>query len=206
MLNLQPLQTEHLLAAVELDQSCLGGLWTLEGYRRELESPNSDLLGWIRSTDPGTQSIVGLGCLWAILEEAHITLLAIHPDYQGQGLGQAMLYALLHSAWQRGLERATLEVRASNQPALSLYEKFGFNQAGRRKAYYQNPSEDALILWRNGLHYPDFLETLGIWRQQLGDRLSSGSNLISSAILSEISLESLPKISSEPAGNIQGLT
>ncbi|MGF1494977.1 MAG: ribosomal protein S18-alanine N-acetyltransferase [Microcoleaceae cyanobacterium] len=168
-LELRPLTPEQLTAAVQLDQACLGGLWTLEGYRRELESPNSDLMTWF---DHQNQSVIGLGCLWAILEEAHITVLAVHPDYQGRGLGQALLYALLKSAKQRQLERATLEVRASNQVALTLYEKFGFRLAGRRKRYYQNPQEDALILWRNDLHHPEFDTILANWLQQIRDRLS----------------------------------
>jgi ribosomal-protein-alanine N-acetyltransferase len=94
----------------------------------------------------------------------------IHPDYQGQGLGQALLYALLKSAWQRQLERATLEVRASNHPALSLYRKFGFKEAGRRRHYYPDTGEDALILWKNGLQYREFEQTLADWYQHICDR------------------------------------
>ncbi len=181
-LELQRLTSEQLPAAVELDRSCLGGLWTLDGYRRELESPNSDLLVWAHheqfpvsplSTSEVCQGLplIGLGCVWAILDEAHITLLAIHPDYQGQGLGQALLYALLKSARMRKLERATLEVRVSNQRALSLYRKFGFKEAGRQPRYYQDTGEDALILWRGGLQHPKFEQTLNDWSQNISDRL-----------------------------------
>lgn len=187
-LELLALTSEQLPAAVELDQQCLGGLWTLSGYQRELDSPNSDLLAWRVQESPSPKSalnlsvevqnldfiappsLVGVGCLWAILEEAHITLLLIHPDYQGQGLGQALLYALLKSAWQRQLERATLEVRASNHPALSLYRKFGFKEAGRRRHYYPDTGEDALILWKNGLQYREFEQSLADWYQHICDR------------------------------------
>jgi ribosomal-protein-alanine N-acetyltransferase len=113
-----------------------------------------------------------MGCLWAILDEAHITILVVHPDYQRQGLGQAMLLALLQVASDRGLERATLEVRASNQPALSLYQKFGFKIAGRRRRYYKDTNEDALILWRGDLQQPDFYNTVVTWQQSVSDRLS----------------------------------
>ncbi len=189
-LELQTLTAEHLRAAVALDQQCLGGLWTLSGYQRELDSPNSDLLTWVALESPAStslenhfrvelqnrqitsQTVIGVGCLWAILEEAHITLLLIHPDYQGQGLGQALLYALLKSAWKRQLERATLEVRVSNQPALSLYRKFGFKEAGRRRRYYSDTGEDALILWKNGLQSPGFEQTLVAWSQQIRDRFA----------------------------------
>ncbi|MDY7014809.1 MAG: ribosomal protein S18-alanine N-acetyltransferase [Cyanobacteriota bacterium] len=161
-LRLQPLEAEQLEAAVTLDRLCLGGLWTLQGYQRELNSPNSELLCLTTQNGRG-EAILGVGCFWAILEEAHVTLLAIRPDFQGQGLGQALLLALLKSAVQRQLERATLEVRASNNTALSLYRKFGFQVAGRRKGYYQASGEDALILWLGGLQRSDVRETLTGW-------------------------------------------
>ncbi len=161
-----------------LDQQCLGGLWTLDGYQRELASPNSEIL--ILQT-PGSADLIGLGCYWAILEEAHITLLAIAPAHQRQGLGQALLVALLASARQRGLERATLEVRASNQAALSLYYQYGFTDVGRRRRYYADTGEDALILWQGKLQYPQFLQQLAAWQQATGDRLTQTGWQIQSA-------------------------
>ena len=201
-LEIKQIAAEHLNSAVELDRLCFGGLWTIEGYRRELDSPNSDLLGlWTwenedcasekldSELDPfdifspqngaGTgapplqipPTLIGLGCLWAILEEAHITILAIDPRFQGRGLGQALLWALLKSACDRQLERATLEVRSSNLTAISLYQKFGFQQAGRRRGYYEDTGEDALIFWRGGLHHPEFEEDLAKWEGEIRDRL-----------------------------------
>jgi [ribosomal protein S18]-alanine N-acetyltransferase len=202
-LKIKHLATEHLPCAVELDRLCFGGLWSIAGYQRELESPNSDLLGlWIGETEDcesarfftetessfdiftsqnragtgapplqTTQTLIGLGCLWAILEEAHIIMLAIHPRFQGHGLGQALLWALLKSAGDRQLERATLEVRDSNLAAVSLYKKFGFKEAGRRKGYYEETGEDALVMWRSGLEKPEFQEYLAIQKQEICDRL-----------------------------------
>ena len=169
-LILKPLCTELLPAVLELDQRCFGGLWTLEGYQRELESPNSDLLVLATVIDE-QEVIIGSGCYWAILEEAHITIVAIDPTYQRQGLGQVMLHALLSAARQRGLERATLEVRISNQAALTLYEKFGFQEAGRRRRYYPDTGEDALVLWLSQLQSPQFQRKLQEWQQQIDDRL-----------------------------------
>lgn len=155
-----PLQTEQLDDIVALDQQCFGGLWTREGYQRELLSPNSYLLGLkipVNSQDttfPLSQEssrLIGIGCFWAILEEAHITILGIHPDYRGKGLGRLLLQELLAEAVRWGLERATLEVRESNVGAIALYQKFGFKIAGNRKKYYANPPEDALILWRSDM-------------------------------------------------------
>jgi len=113
-----------------------------------------------------------MGCLWGILDEAHITVMAVHPDVKRQGLGQAMLLALLERARLRGLERATLEVKASNQPAISLYQKFGFKVAGTRKGYYQDTGEDALILWLSGLQYPKFQQTWADLAQLVRSRLA----------------------------------
>ena len=118
------------------------------------------------------QTLVGLSCFWSILEEAHITLLAVHPAYQRQGLGQLLFWALLGLAQKRGLERATLEVRVSNQAALSLYQKFGFKEAGRRRRYYQDTGEDALILWQGGLQTPGFAKAQAEWHQQIALRLA----------------------------------
>lgn len=167
-LELRRLTSELLPAVLDLDQRCFGGLWTLEGYQRELESPNSDLL---ILTAYGSPLVLGLGCLWAILDEAHLTIIAVHPDYQRLGFGQAILVALLRSAHQRGLERATLEVRISNQSAIDLYQKFDFREAGRRKRYYPDTGEDASILWRGGLQHPNFPDLLTNWQTQTCDRL-----------------------------------
>lgn len=208
-----------LSAVLELDDLCFGGLWTLEGYQRELDSPNSVLLGLFLEDSRGAEghevswqeppnaergsrgaeeqrskgevfnyphplsltphpsplapnsSLLSIGCFWEILDEAHITLLAVHPHYQSRGLGQAMLLALIACAVERGLERATLEVRASNLPALSLYKKFGFKLAGRRRGYYKQTNEDALIFWRGDLQEPEFQTTLAESYQFVSDRL-----------------------------------
>lgn len=170
LLELKYLTPEYLSALLELDQACFGGLWTLEGYQRELDSPNSELIGLVTPIAPDT--LLGVGCLWAILEEAHITMVAVHPHYHNQGLGQALLYGLLSVAENRSLERATLEVRVSNHPAISLYQKFGFKTAGRRQRYYKDTGEDALILWHNGLEMPEFSQTLSNWENLVQNRLA----------------------------------
>lgn len=182
-LKLESLRAELLPAVLELDSQCFGRLWTEEGYQRELDSPNSTLLALTTSgpftTDAQTNSLLiehqvrllGLGCIWSILEEAHITILAVHPCYRRQGFGQVLLHGLLTVAQQQNLERATLEVRASNQSALSLYQKFGFQEAGRRRRYYPDTGEDGLILWLNGLQQPEFVQKLRQWQQQSDARL-----------------------------------
>jgi [ribosomal protein S18]-alanine N-acetyltransferase len=168
-LELQSLAQLHLSELLELDRACFGGLWTLDAYQREIVSPNSYLLGLICPLS--TTALLGMGCFWSILEEAHITILAVHPQYQRQGMGQALLFSLLKTAHECGLERATLEVRASNLSAITLYQKFGFKVAGRRRRYYKDNDEDALILWLGDIQHPQFPNTLETWHQITSDRL-----------------------------------
>lgn len=175
---MKPPQSQQLTQIVDLDKSCLGGLWSLEGYQRELDSPNSSFLAVSMATSEN-ENIIGCGCFWEILEEAHITLLMVHPDYQGRGLGQLLLYSLLKDALRRQLERATLEVRASNEVALSLYQQFGFKIAGRRKGYYQSTGEDALVLWRGDLAKSEFKDFMQFWQEKIDNKLiQSGFTLL----------------------------
>lgn len=171
---LTPCQVPEMLA---LDQICFGGLWTEEGYLREIDSPNSSLLALsIVDRDSGEKekhTIIGVACLWAIVNEAHITLLAIHPDYRRKGLGELLLLTLLKDAIAKKLEWATLEVNTNNSGAINLYKKFGFQVAGKRKKYYQETGEDALILWCKGIQQPNFELSLSQWQQNIGNRLSN---------------------------------
>jgi [ribosomal protein S18]-alanine N-acetyltransferase len=174
-LALQPFTADFIAAAVALDQQCLGGLWTTAGYERELANANSlklVLTGHASADTPEQAYFYGMGFAWSILEEAHITLLAVEPAMQGQGFGQVLLWGLLRQARQVGLERATLEVRASNHVALALYAKFGFNKAGKRRNYYSHPTEDGIILWRSGLHLPETEDKLAYQGQELQRKLA----------------------------------
>ena len=158
-LTIKPISVEDIEPVVILDRLCFGGLWSIDSYRRELTNDNSHFLGVAidKTLEPETDGIIGFGCFWAILDEAHITLLGIHPHYQRQGLGKLLLTALLDQARSIDMARATLEVRASNQGAIQLYEQFGFQTVGRRKKYYQDTGEDGIIMWRGGLQAPNFM-------------------------------------------------
>jgi ribosomal-protein-alanine N-acetyltransferase len=171
-LILRHLQLADLPAVVALDQICLGGLWSLDGYQRELDSPNGELIVLVNTDQSGNANIIGIGTLWAIVDEAHITIVAVHPDFQGRGLGKVLLWGLLQVADQRELARATLEVAASNQVALNLYEKFGFKIAGRRKKYYEKTGDDAIIMWLSGLQHPQFINTLNNCYSEIAGDLS----------------------------------
>lgn len=145
-LSLQHLSALYLDQVVEIDRTCFGQLWSANQYQREFDSPNSDILILL---DTDRQQVIAYGCIWAIVDEAHITIIAVQPDQQQKSYGTLILIGLMQAAIARELARATLEVRVSNQTAIRLYEKFGFETLGQRKKYYEDTGEDALIMWKS---------------------------------------------------------
>ena len=171
LLQIKPAIAEEIPEILALDQLCFNGIWTEDGYRREIDSDKSTLLT-LSVENNDKLKIIGIGCYWSIVEESHITLLGIHPDYHRQSLGSLLLYTLLKDAVDRKLERATLEVVTSNEVAINLYKKFGFKVAGNRKNYYPKTGEDALILWLNAIDKPEFEMKLKDRRNRIRDRIS----------------------------------
>ncbi|PFG02791.1 ribosomal protein S18-alanine N-acetyltransferase [Bacillus sp. es.036] len=95
------------------------------------------------------KEVAGYCGVWVIIDEAHITNIALHPEYRGMKLGEALLNKAIHFAKSRGALKITLEVRVSNIVAQNLYRKFGFEEGGIRKNYYTDNQEDALVMWVN---------------------------------------------------------
>lgn len=131
----------HLEACLALDGLSLGGLWSRQQWGTELADPQRPGLGLGRDGQ-----LQAMACGWLILDELHITLVAVDPGQRRRGLGRQVLGGLLEIAGGQGAERATLEVACGNAAALALYQSLGFRQAGRRPGYYRN-GDDALILW-----------------------------------------------------------
>ena len=173
-IEIKSLISNEVSEVAALDRVCLGGFWADDAYLREIDSDKSSLVGLhLSEFENGNSSqMIGMGCLWSIVEEAHITLLAIHPDYRRQGLGQLLLLYLLKDAIARKLEWATLEVNENNLAAVRLYQKYGFEIAGKRKNYYQPAGDDALVLWLKQIQQDEFKSNLLKWQSQLRDRLS----------------------------------
>jgi ribosomal-protein-alanine N-acetyltransferase len=102
---------------------------------------------WFRPTVPvAGRRVIGYGGFWFILDEAHVSTIAVHPDWRGQGIGERLLATMLEQALDLGAVTATLEVRVSNARAQGLYRKYDFEVVGRRKHYYRDNSEDALLM------------------------------------------------------------
>lgn len=148
--NIEPLQLERDLEGVlELEAVCFTNPTTRDMLRYEIET--SDVLhAYVMRPTPGA-GIVAYCAVWIIFDELHINTLAVHPYWRRQGVATRLLAHVLDDAVRLGAEKATLEVRRSNEGALKLYEGFGFEVGGVRKEYYRQPVEDALILWRLSL-------------------------------------------------------
>lgn len=117
--------------------------------------------------------IVGFAGLWLMIDEAHITTIANHPNWRGRGVGELLLSALIGIAYEIGARRVTLEVRVSNAVAQSLYRKYGFDIEGRRKRYYSDNHEDAYIMGTPPINDPQYRYRFVELRQALLARLEA---------------------------------
>jgi [ribosomal protein S18]-alanine N-acetyltransferase len=120
--------------------------WTIESIEKELENKLARYVVAIKDN-----LVIGYGGIWLILDEGHITNIAVHPEYRGVGAGDMIVEALVELCKLEGIYSMTLEVRKSNFVAQSLYKKHGFIEEGVRKNYYADSHEDAVIMWRYNL-------------------------------------------------------
>jgi len=137
---------EDLTGVLEVEQSSFANPWTREMYAWELR--NRDVCHIYVARTAGDR-VTGFCAFWLVVDEAHINNLAVRPQARGQGLGTLLMRRVLTEARRLGAVRATLEVRASNDRARRFYETMGFAVTATRPRYYTNPTEDALILWRD---------------------------------------------------------
>lgn len=110
----------------------------------------------VTTLSPDLNSIVGFAGLWLMIDEAHITTIAMHPGFRRRGLGEFLLVNLIDIAYDIGARWVTLEVRVSNYTAQNLYRKYGFREAGLRHRYYSDNQEDALIMWTEEIASPAY--------------------------------------------------
>ena len=100
--------------------------------------------------------LVGYAGTWHIIDEGHITTIAVKKSHLRHHIGEAIIVKILEDCYSAGIKYLTLEVRVSNVPAIGLYTKYGFNSLGTRKGYYQDNNEDALIMWTENIFYDKF--------------------------------------------------
>ena len=137
--------TRDLDGILAVDAATFDRPWTRAMY--EWEWTHSDVARFYVARSAG--AVVAYCAGWIIFDELHVNNLAVDPPWRRRGVASALLTFVLDAATAEGAIRATLEVRRSNEPARRLYERFGFAFAGVRTAYYREPVEDALVLWRN---------------------------------------------------------
>lgn len=117
--------------------------WSREAFQNELQN-NKFAVYLVLEVN---QRVVGYCGVWVILDEAHVTNVAVLPEYRGRKLGEALMRKLIGVVKEKGARSMTLEVRVTNDIAQSLYRKFGFKDGGIRKNYYSDNQEDALVMW-----------------------------------------------------------
>ncbi|ADL41733.1 ribosomal-protein-alanine acetyltransferase [Caldicellulosiruptor obsidiansis OB47] len=116
--------------------------WSKESFIDEVKNENA--IYYVYEED---SKVWGFAGMHHIVDEGHITNIAVHPQKRGQGIGRLLLSALISYAKENGLVGLTLEVRSKNYVAISLYKSLGFVQEGIRKNYYSDPPDDAIIMW-----------------------------------------------------------
>lgn len=142
---IEPLNAKHLDTVVKIETESFPQPWSLKSFLSELE--NNQLAVYLAAVY--NDRVVGYGGVWVILDDAHITTLAVDSRYRRLGVATNLLKALIDKAEKMGAKRLSLEVRPSNTPARRLYEKFGFTVKGIRKHYYFN--EDGLVMFKESM-------------------------------------------------------
>ncbi|HLO29638.1 MAG TPA: ribosomal protein S18-alanine N-acetyltransferase [Anaerolineales bacterium] len=141
-LTLRKMTVADLPAVVELDQKSFSLPWPERSFRFEItENPASRC--WVGELDG---KVVGMIVVWLIVDEAHVATLATHPDFRRQGIAKNLLAYALRDLAGEGARSSFLEVRESNLAAQEMYHKFGYKEAGRRRRYYRDNDEDAILM------------------------------------------------------------
>ena len=130
---------------VEIEKEAFTTPWSKEAFTTEINENN--LAYYVVAEVDG--KAVAYGGIWLIINEGHITNIAVKEEYKGNGLGNKIVEGLIYHCVKLGIDNMTLEVRRSNEVAISLYEKYGFVDCGIRPNYYTDDGEDAIIMWRS---------------------------------------------------------
>lgn len=165
-----PMTVEDLAQVAALEVQAFPAPRSAAFYRQEV-TQNSYANYWVIHAVPAgatvtANCVVAYGGYWLLGEDAHIVSIAVEPQWRRQRLAEWLMLELIVTAWQQGAHLVTLEMRVSNRAASALYHKLGFQEVGRRKRYYRDNDEDALLLSLTGLQEAET-------QQQLRLRLAS---------------------------------
>ncbi|WP_342506671.1 ribosomal protein S18-alanine N-acetyltransferase [Sporosarcina sp. FSL K6-2383] len=134
---------EDIPAVVEIEQESFAIPWTMEVFEHEMTG--NDYAHYVVAVDG--QEVIGHCGMWIVLDECHITNVAVRPHMRGNGIGEALMREAMTLCEQMEVRLMTLEVRLTNDTAQNLYRKLGFQDGGIRKNYYTDDHEDALVMW-----------------------------------------------------------
>jgi len=141
--QIEQMTAQHLRGVHNVESSCFAIPWSLDLFEAELANPAA-----IYIVAAAGQEIIGFAGMHHVLDEGHVTNIAVLADYRKQGIGDALLCALIDISKQLGIAAITLEVRMGNAAAQRLYGRHGFGFSGIRKNYYFDTKEDAIIMWK----------------------------------------------------------
>ncbi len=154
-ISIDDLQKEDLDSLMEIESTAYGEHhWSRDSFVNEL---NNKVAKYYAVKNKDSELIAYMG-VWNIVDEAHITTIAVREDYRRMHVGEALIAKMLEDCYNNYVKYITLEVRVGNIPAIKLYEKFGFKSLGVRKGYYQDNGEDALIMWTENIFHDNFKE------------------------------------------------
>ena len=151
-LTIEPMREADVPAVQIIERDIFSTPWPRNAYYRELASRNSAHYIVLRKDE----EIVGYAGMWRMYDEAHVTTIGVRYDVQHSGYGRVLFAALVQAAYDMGAKWVTLEVRTSNENAMRMYEAFGFKVIGRRKGYYTDNGEDAIVMWSDSIYSPRF--------------------------------------------------
>ena len=156
-------------AVIEIEKTAYGDHhWSKESFLQEI----SNELAWYYSLYTNDGILAGYAGSWHILDEAHITNIAVSKEFRRRKYGEALLKRIIDDCYKEKIKYITLEVRVSNKPAISLYSKYGFSSFGTRKKYYQDNNEDALIMWTKNIFYKEFKDKYNLAAENLERNLT----------------------------------
>ncbi len=141
-LSIEPMRPADLTDVLVIERASFSMPWSRGAFLYEIEQ-NQVARCWVGREDG---RIVGYICLWEVADELHITNVAVHPDTRRRGVARALLESVFERGRASRSRLVLLEVRPSNNEALALYESFGFRVVGRRRGYYYDTGEDALVM------------------------------------------------------------
>lgn len=143
-LKIEEMKLDDIDGVFEVEKNCFEDYWSKDSFKKEL---SNNLAKYLVAKVDG--KVVGYVGIWFVVDEGHITNVAVHENYRGKKIGDKLIKELVQVCKDNKIVSMTLEVRASNTVAQNLYRKYGFKMAGIRKEYYSNNKEDAIIMWND---------------------------------------------------------